>query len=98
MNRTRLNWLTLTAVGLVACAGGYAVAHAGQPEAQACAARLAPEGQMMFRAVAEHVKPDSDIPSLMREYVRPLVVSGRIRRDDAQHNAPSVGKCLLLLK
>ena len=98
MNRTLLNWTSMTAVALIACFGCVAVAYAGQPEAEACSAHLAPQGQLMFRAVAEHVKPDSDIRSLMREHVRPLVMSGRISREDAQNNAPSVGKCLLLLK
>ena len=92
-------------MGLALAAGGVApwaicgtLAFAGPPEAEACAARLAPQGQVMFRAVAEHVKPDSDIPALMRDHVRPLVMSGRLSRQDAQKAAPSVGRCLMLLK
>ena len=52
----------------------------------------------MFRAVAGQVKGDSDIASLMRKTLRPMVMSGRLRRDEAEQNATSVGKCLLLLK
>jgi hypothetical protein len=73
-------------------------ALAGQVEADACAAKLSRVGRIMFRAVASHVKADSDIPALMRERVRPLVASGRLRRDEAAENAQAVGLCLLLLK
>lgn len=52
----------------------------------------------MFRAVAGQVKGDSDIAALMRKTVRPMVMTGQIRRDEAEQNATSVGKCLLLLK
>jgi hypothetical protein len=73
-------------------------AFAGRVEADACAAKLSRVGRIMYRAVASHVKPDSDIPALMRERVRPLVTSGRINRDEAAENAQPVGLCLLLLK
>jgi hypothetical protein len=90
--------MTLTAASLAAWAGCATFAFAGQLEGAACAARLAPTGQMMFQAVAEHVKSDSDIATLMRERVRPLVMTGRISREDAKQNGQAVAKCLLLLK
>lgn len=79
-------------------AAGSGPAFADRAEADACAARLSRVGQSMFRAVAGHVKHDSDIPALMREHVRPLVLSGQIRRDEATESAQPVGQCLLLLK
>ena len=85
-------------VGVLAWSSGVGVAVAGPREAEACAARLPAPGQKMFRAVAGQVKGDSDIASLMRKTLRPMVMSGRLRRDEAEQNATSVGKCLLLLK
>ena len=82
----------------MASAADASGAVAGQDEAESCAAQLPPQGQMMFRAVSPHVKPDSDIRTLMREHVRPLVMTGRFSRDVAQENARAVGKCLVLLK
>jgi hypothetical protein len=87
----------LAANALTGATASYPV-FADEAEADACAAQLSRVGQVMFRAVVTHVKPDSDIPALMRERIRPLVVSGRIRRDEAAENAQPVGLCLLLLK
>lgn len=98
MSRAGKRWTLGAVVGLVAWTAGVGVAVAGPREAEACAARLTAPGQKMFRAVAGQVKDDSDIASLMRKTLRPMVISGRLRRDEAEQNATSVGKCLLLLK
>ena len=90
--------VALLVATLLAGATASSPAFAGQVEADACAAKLTRVGRIMFRAVATHVKPESDIPALMRERVRPLVTTGRIRRDEAVENAQPVGLCLLLLK
>jgi hypothetical protein len=34
----------------------------------------------------------------MKKNVRPLVMSGKLKRKDAKANAPLAGECLLLLK
>ena len=98
MSRTAKSWAFGALVGLSARTSGLGIAVAGAREAEACAARLPEPGQKMFRAVAGQVKGDSDIASLMRKTLRPMVMSGRLRRDEAEQNATSVGKCLLLLK
>ena len=98
MNSTRRNAIMMSAASLAVWAGCATVAFAGQTDAAACAARLTPQGQVIFRAVADHVKPDSDIPALLRAYVRPLVMGGHLTRDEAMQNAQPAGKCLLLLK
>ena len=98
MSRAGKRWTLGAVVGLLAWTAGVGVAVAGPREAEACAARLTAPGQKMFRAVAGQVKGDSDIASLMRKTLRPMVMSGRLRRDEAEQNATSVGKCLLLLK
>ena len=52
----------------------------------------------MFHAIVGQVKGDSDIASLMTRIVRPMVMAGRISRAEAEQNAPSVARCLLLQK
>jgi hypothetical protein len=93
----RQTWIVIAAAVLATTplAGAVVAAPIG---AEACATHLAPPGRLMFQAVAEHVRANTDIPALMREYVRPLVMSGRISRDDAKQNAQPAGRCLLLLK
>ena len=73
-------------------------ASAGQKEALACRAALAPVGQQMYDAVAPHVRADSALRDLMRKHVKELVLGGQIARADAQANAPAVGACLRMLQ
>lgn len=77
---------TLLATALTGAAASRLV-FAGQVEADPCAARRSRGGQIMFRAVAGHVTSGHDTPVLMRTHVRPLVMSGRSRREEAAHNA-----------
>jgi hypothetical protein len=98
VSRAGKSWAFGALVGLSAWTSGLGIAVAGPREAEACAARLPAPGQKMFRAVAGQVNGDSDIAALMRKTVRPMVMTGQIRRDEAEQNATSVGKCLLLLK
>lgn len=98
MSRAAKSWAFGAVISVLAWTSGLGVAVAGPREAEACAARLTAPGQKMFRAVAGQVKGDSDIAALMRKTVRPMVMTGQIRRDEAEQNATSVGKCLLLLK
>ena len=98
MKTARKRWTFGAAVGLLAWTSSPGIAVAGPREAEACAARLAVPGQKMFHAIAGQVKGDSDIASLMRKNVRPMVMAGRISRAEAEQNAPSVAKCLLLQK
>ena len=90
-------WIVIAAT-VLATTPLTGAAIAAPTGAEACATHLAPPGRLMFQALAEHVKANTDIPALMREYIRPLVMGGRISRDDAKQNAQPVGKCLSLLK
>lgn len=65
------------------------------PSAQ-CAAALPKPGRLMFKATASHVKPDSDIAMLMRAFITPLVMDGKVTRKEAMDNANAVGACLML--
>jgi hypothetical protein len=66
--------------------------------ANACAAKLTPEGKQMFEATAPDVKPDSDLRELMRSKVIPLVMFGSLTREAAEANGPAAGACAALLK
>jgi hypothetical protein len=66
--------------------------------ANACAAKLTPEGKQMFEATAPEVKPDSDLRELMRSKVIPLVMFGSLTREAAEANGPAAGACAALLK
>jgi hypothetical protein len=98
MNSTTFTFKLGAAAALATWACSISVAFAGQREAETCASQLSTTGQMMFHAVAPYVKPQSDIRELMRRNVKPLVLAGRISREDARNNAQPAGKCLLLLK
>jgi hypothetical protein len=86
-----------TIVALLLLSGGPALA-ADAAAAGACAAKLPPNGRLIYDAVAPSVKPDSDLKSLVPEKVRPIVMSGKLDRATAQAIAPAAGECLLLLK
>ena len=87
-----------TLVGLLAWSSSFDVAVAGQPEAEACAAHLSIPGQKMFHATSGQVKPGTDIASVLRAHLRPMIMAGQIRLDEGKQNAQLVAKCLLLLK
>lgn len=87
----------------VAVIGNFALtplagAHAETVKQPACAGQLTKTGRIMFDAVAPHVKPKSNIKALIQDYVRPLVMGGRIDMQEAQRNGPAVAKCLDELK
>lgn len=87
---------TLSAFALAVVLTG--AAQAGPTEANTCAASLSKPGKLMFKTVAPHVKPDSNIEQLMRAHLRDLVITGKLDMADAQANGPAVGQCLALLK
>ena len=73
-------------------------AFADKVNSETCAASLTPTGKTIFEAVAPSVEADTNLKELMKKKVRPLVMSGKLKRKDAKANAPLAGECLLLLK
>ena len=95
-------FLVVTAMGaamLTAALAGPTAAFAREdsitPSAQ-CAAALPKPGRLMYKATASHVKPNSDVPTLMRAFISPLGMEGKVTRKEAMDNANAVGACLLL--
>lgn len=73
-------------------------AFADEVKSGACAASLSSTGKTIFDAVAPSVEADTNLKELLIEKVRPLVLSGKLKRKDAKANAPLARECLLLLK
>lgn len=75
-----------------------AAAAADQSATSTCTDSLTEAGKLMYRTTAPYVKPGSDIATLMRTFVTPLVMGGKLTREEAMDNANAVGACLRLLK
>ena len=73
-------------------------AFAEKVNSEICAVSLTPTGKTIFEVVAPSVEADTNLKELMKKKVRPLVMSGKLKRKDAKANAPLAGECLLLLK
>jgi len=73
-------------------------AFADKMNSETCAASLTPTGKTIFEAVAPSVEADTNLKKLLKKKVRPMVLSGKLKRKDAMANAPLAGECLLLLK
>ncbi len=73
-------------------------AHADQAAANAYAASLSPNGQMLYNKTAPTMKPTSDIKDALTAQARPLVMNGTLSRDAARTAAEAAGECLKLLK
>ena len=63
-----------------------------------CAAKLSPEASSIYRAAAPDMHQDTDLPSLLREKVMSMVVSGELRRSAARPAAEQAATCLDLLR
>ena len=73
-------------------------AFAVEMNSETCAASLSSTGKTTFDVVAPYVEADTNLKKLLKKKVRPLVMSGKLKRKDAKANAPLAGECLLLLK
>lgn len=73
-------------------------AHADQAAANACAAGLSPNGQMIYGKTAPTITPTTDIKDALTAQARPLVMNGTLSRDAARTAAEAAGECLKLLK
>lgn len=82
-------------VTLVLVTGFLAMtAWADGPAGDACAAKLAPDGKVIYAAVAA-AKPTSEtLKSVIEREARSLAMSGKIGRGDARDNALAAGECM----
>jgi len=73
-------------------------AIADEVNSETCAAALSPTAKTIYEAVAPSVDADTNLKKLIKKTVRPMVMSGKMKRKQAKENAPSAGECLRLLK
>jgi len=77
-------------------AAGPAVIESASSEN--CAAQLLPEATSIYRVAAPDMNRDTDLPSLLRERVMSMVLSGQLRRSAARPAAEQAAACLQLLR
>ena len=73
-------------------------AFADKQNSETCAASLTPTGKTIFEAVAPSVEAETNLKELVIKKVRPLVLSGKLKRKDAKASVLLAGKCLHLLQ
>ena len=66
--------------------------------ANACAGKLGTNARQIYDLAAPEVKPSSVIKDILVAKIKPLVMSGKIDRNQAQAEAPKAGECLKLLQ
>ena len=70
----------------------FVIGFADEVKPDACAASLTPTGKTIFEAVAPSVEADTNFRELLKKKVRPVVMSGKLKRKDAKANAPLAGE------
>ena len=73
-------------------------AMADEGSGQACAQGLSPLARQIYAAVGPTLKPDSNIADVLRSYVRPQVMAGKMSSSDARPAAEAAGNCLQALR
>ncbi len=73
-----------------------AVAYADRDAADACAAKLSNDGQMLYAEALPKVTPQNDIKAALTAVARPLVMKGTMSRDVARTAAEAAGECMKL--
>lgn len=65
---------------------------------ESCTSKLSPDASSIYRAAAQDMRRDTDLPSLLREKIMPMVLSGQMRRSTARPAAEQAAACLQLLR
>jgi hypothetical protein len=69
-------------------------AFADEQAANSCARTLSPAALEIYRAAAPDLKPDTNMASLLRAKVMPMVMSGDMNRTTARTAATAASFCL----
>jgi hypothetical protein len=88
MKRVSMTWCTLSLLATAAPAMADPVA------AESCAKTLSPAALQIYRAAAPDVKPNSNMPHLLRSKVMPMVMSGDMTVKIARPAAMAASFCL----
>lgn len=71
-------------------------AHADKPAADACAAKLKPDGKAVYAAVWAAGPTTETLRSVIEKEARGLAMGGKISRGSARENATEAGECVKL--
>lgn len=85
--------LSLSAIA-TALALSAAPSHADRKAADACAAHLSAGGKLIYAAVGTPA-PGADLREVVRDKTRGLVMSGKLKRNEARADAEAAGACLV---
>ncbi len=88
----RLIKTTVLAAIAVAVFGGPS--FASRAAADACAAKLPANSQMIYAATVTDVAPGVDMRDVVRSKTRSLVMGGKLSRGEAEAAAEAAGACL----
>lgn len=90
-----MNRIIKTTVLAAAALGLFAgPSFASRAAADACAAKLPANSQMIYAATVADVAPGVDLKDVVRSKTRSLVISGKLNRGDAEPAAEAAGACL----
>ena len=86
----------IKSIALAAIAAGLfgGPSHASRAAADACAAKLPANSQMIYAATVADVAPGVDLRDVVRSRTRSLVIGGKLSRGEAQAAAEAAGACL----
>jgi len=92
MKRSSILWYTLPLLSIAAPALADPLA------AESCAKTLSPAALSIYRAAAPKMTPGSDMASVLRSTVIPMVMSGDMTRKTARPAATAASFCLRSLQ
>lgn len=76
--------------------GLASAAEANGPAADACAAKLTPDGKAIYAATVAARPTKDNLRSVVEHQTRSLARGGKIGRGDARDNAMAAGECVKL--
>jgi len=83
-------------IAVLATVGMASAAAANGPAADACAAKLTPDGKAIYAATMAGKPTKDNLRSVVEHQTRSLAMGGKIGRGDARDNAMAAGECVKL--
>jgi uncharacterized protein YcfJ len=83
-------------MALLAAMGLASAAWANGPAADACAAKLTPDGKTIYAAIMAAKPTKDNLRSVAEHQTRSLAMGGKISRGNARDNATAAGECIKL--
>jgi hypothetical protein len=84
-------WIATLALAVI---GAAVAARADGPAADACAAKLTPDGKAIYPAIVAAKPTMETLRATVEKEARSLVMGGKIARASARDNATEAGECM----